>query len=295
MKIKQLSLIFILTTIIQFCPAQNAAYKPSDANLPANNANTPKTIKLFTSLAEGKKNANDSNTPQLLVLTNELQPAHEHYLKNTLSNPLFIDLTQNSLTAVKLDFPLKSNSTEEDVKEVAEFVKKYKILKAPLQFMLINTKTGEEIFRINTPADDPAVLVKNISQLLPDKYNGQWIDSFKAAQMISQKTGRHILINFTGSDWCIWCKKLKEEVFTNGVFKKYAAQYLVLVEIDFPRKKPLPQNKTLENNKLAEKFQINGYPSVIILDSTGKIAGRTGYVQGGVQQFMSELKQITGI
>ncbi|MCK4886131.1 MAG: thioredoxin family protein, partial [Planctomycetes bacterium] len=184
------------------------------------------------------------------------------------------------------------NSTEQEFKEVTEFVKKYKIKKRPLQFMLINSKTGEEVFRVNPTSDDPAVLLKKVYQLLPDKYKGQWIDNFKAAEMIAEKTGRHILINFTGSDWCIWCKRLKQEVFERGGFRKYARKKLVLVEIDFPRKKPLHKKAAAENNALAKKFDIRGYPSVIILNPDGQLVGRTGYVRGGVKEFLAGVKQM---
>jgi len=288
MHLKQLFRIFILTVFIQFCPAQNAL----NNNDTTADANDTKTIKLFTSLLEGKKNAVKTDTPQLLILTNGLQSVHEQYLKNLLSNPFFIDFTQKSLTAIKLEFPLKSNSTEQEFKEVTEFVKKYKIKKRPLQFMLINSKTGEELFRVNPTSDAPAVLLKKVYQLLPDKYKGQWLDNFKAAEMIAQKTGRHILINFTGSDWCIWCKRLKQEVFERGGFRKYARKKLVLVEIDFPRKKPLHKKAAAENNALAKKFDIRGYPSVIILNPDGQLVGRTGYVQGGVKEFLAGVKQM---
>ena len=288
MHLKQLFQIFILTVFIQFCPAQNAL----NNNDTTADANDTKTIKLFTSLLEGKKNAAKTDTPQLLILTNGLQSVHEQYLKNLLSNPFFIDFTQKSLTAIKLEFPLKSNSTEQEFKEVTEFVKKYKIKKRPLQFMLINSKTGEEVFRVNPTSDDPAVLLKKVYQLLPDKYKGQWIDNFKAAEMIAEKTGRHILINFTGSDWCIWCKRPKQEVFERGGFRKYARKKLVLVEIDFPRKKPLHKKAAAENNALAKKFDIRGYPSVIILNPDGQLVGRTGYVRGGVKEFLAGVKQM---
>ena len=293
---KQLLRIFILAGFIQFCLTQNILNADTlpDANTSGKEVNETKTIKLFTSLVDGKKNATDTDTPQLLILTNELQPIHEQYLKELLSDPLFIDLTQNSLTAVRLEFPLKKDSTKEEVKEVSEFVRKHKITKKPLQVMLINSKTGEEIFLADPASEAPAVLLKKITQLLPGNYKGQWIDNFKAGEMIAQKTGRHMLINFTGSDWCIWCQRLKEEVFEQDAFKKYAEEKLVLVTIDFPRKTQLPEKTKLQNDKLAEKFGIRGYPSVIILSPDGQLVGRTGYVQGGVEEFLAGLKQMIG-
>ena len=285
---KMLFQIFILTVFIQFCSAQNTP----NANLSAEDVNSVKVIKLFNSIVQGKKNAAETNTPQLLILTNELQSVHEEYLKKVLENPHFVGIAQKNLTVIKLNFPLKSNSTEEEFKAVTEFVKKNAILRKPLQFMLIDSKTGEELFLIEPALDDPDVLLKKIYPLLPCKYDGQWIDNFEAGQMISEKTGRHMLINFTGSDWCIWCKRLKEEIYEHTDFKEYAGKKLVLVEIDFPRRKPLPEKTALANNELAKKFDIRGYPSVIILGPDGQLAGRTGYVRGGVVEFLTGIKQI---
>lgn len=294
---KMLFCFFMLTVFVLFSSAQNilnAADISSDPNSSGKQVDEVKAIKLFTSMVEGQKNAEETDTPELLILTNELQSGHEEYIKSLLSDPLFIDLTQEELTVIRLGFPLKGDSTEEELKEVREFVKKYSILKKPLQFMLINSKTGEKLFLTDPALDEPVALLKKINSLLPGKYNGQWIDNFKAGKMIAQKTGRYMLINFTGSDWCIWCTKLKQEVFEQEAFKEYAKKKLVLVEVDFPRTKILPQEAVIENNKLAEKFGIRGYPSVVILGADEKLLGTTGYVQGGAEEFLSGLRQMIG-
>ena len=69
-----------------------------------------------------------------------------------------------------------------------------------------------------------------------------WMIDINKAYEVSKKTGKPIMANFTGSDWCGWCKKLKAEVFDTPEFKAWAAKNVVLVELDFPRRFQLPEN-----------------------------------------------------
>ena len=76
-------------------------------------------------------------------------------------------------------------------------------------------------------------------------------------------------------------------------FKQYAAKNPVLVEVDFPRSKALSDATRQQNQKLAKQFGIQGYPTLIILDSSGKQIGKMGYVRGGPGPFIKQLGQIT--
>jgi thioredoxin-related protein len=82
------------------------------------------------------------------------------------------------------------------------------------------------------------------------------------------------LLDFTGSDWCGYCIKLDEEVFSKPSFKKFAKENLVLVELDYPRGKNLPKKTKEQNDSLKSKYGISGYPTIILLDSDGKEAAR---------------------
>ncbi len=68
----------------------------------------------------------------------------------------------------------------------------------------------------------------------------KWLDSYEEAAKISKETNKPILANFTGSDWCRWCKVLDKEVFRTDEFKTWASENVVLLELDFPKKKKLP-------------------------------------------------------
>jgi protein disulfide-isomerase len=109
-----------------------------------------------------------------------------------------------------------------------------------------------------------------------------WQTSWATAARESERTNKPIMINFTGSDWCGWCIKLKAEVFDTDTFKKWADKRVVLLEADFPRGKELPPDLKAQNEQLAQKFRVSGYPSIMFSDPQGnQIGGRYGYEKGG--------------
>ena len=108
-----------------------------------------------------------------------------------------------------------------------------------------------------------------------------WFDDYEAAKEKARKENKPMLILFTGSDWCPWCIRLHDEVFIQKPFLDYAARHLVLLTVDFPRKKwQTPQQKR-ENEDLARRYGIRGYPTVLLLDPDGRVIGQTGSRKGG--------------
>ena len=111
--------------------------------------------------------------------------------------------------------------------------------------------------------------------------------------MIAADHKRPMLLDFTGSDWCGWCIKLDTEVFSTEEFRKYATEKLVLVKIDFPKKKKLSPEQKRQNASLASKFGVEGFPTLIILSYNGKQLGRMGYRPGGPGPFLQQLNSLT--
>ncbi|HOX40107.1 MAG TPA: thioredoxin family protein [Candidatus Brocadiia bacterium] len=109
----------------------------------------------------------------------------------------------------------------------------------------------------------------------------EWLTSLDEAMNASKKTKKPILADFTGSDWCGWCIKLKAEVFDTPEFKQWAAENVVLLEIDFPRKKAQDEETKKQNQELATKYGIRGYPTILFLDTEGNVLGKSGYMKGG--------------
>jgi thioredoxin-related protein len=105
-----------------------------------------------------------------------------------------------------------------------------------------------------------------------------WKTDLPAAEAQAKKEGKLVLLDFTGSDWCGWCKKLDAEVFTKPEFEAYARKNLVLVEVDFPAQKPQSASLKAANAALGKKYQVDGYPTLILLTPDGKqVWNQVGY------------------
>jgi len=119
-----------------------------------------------------------------------------------------------------------------------------------------------------------------------------WMTDFELAQTKAKEENKSLLLDFTGSDWCGWCIKLKDEVFSKSAFKDYAKESLVLVELDFPRNKKQSAEVKKQNEALAQKFGVRGFPTLILLSPEGELIGKTGYRQGGAEAYVEHLKEI---
>jgi thiol-disulfide isomerase/thioredoxin len=117
----------------------------------------------------------------------------------------------------------------------------------------------------------------------------EWYTDLAKAHEKSKATHRPIFGFFTGSDWCGWCHKLQNEVFSKPAFIKWAKEKVVLLELDFPRQKQLPQELQQQNASLQQAFRVQGYPTVWLFfteqdPETKKLnisaLGSTGYPQG---------------
>jgi len=119
-----------------------------------------------------------------------------------------------------------------------------------------------------------------------------WLNDFEKAKALSKKSGKPILALFTGSDWCSWCVALHDEVLSKSEFVKYAGESLVLFEADFPRTKKLSDEVKKQNQALATKYSVRGFPTVLILDAVGGKLGETGYKEGGPKVYVEHLKSL---
>jgi thioredoxin-related protein len=117
----------------------------------------------------------------------------------------------------------------------------------------------------------------------------KWTTDYTAALAQAKSENRKVFLFFTGSDWCSWCKRLNKEILSQDGFKEYAAKNLILVELDYPRSKSQPREVKAQNAKLMDTYKIEGYPTVIVLDSAGKKVGELGYQEGGPGPFVEAL------
>jgi protein disulfide-isomerase len=117
-----------------------------------------------------------------------------------------------------------------------------------------------------------------------------WQTDFTQASQEAAQQHKYILLDFTGSDWCPWCIKMDKEVFSQSQFSDYALKNLILVKLDFPRKTAQSSTEKSQNEELAKKYAIEGFPTYILLDPSGKeIRRQVGYLQGGATSFIDWL------
>ena len=119
-----------------------------------------------------------------------------------------------------------------------------------------------------------------------------WTEDYAKAVEKAKTENKNVLLDFTGSDWCGYCIALNKEVFATPKFKEWAKQNVVLVEVDFPHSKPQTQKIKAQNADLKGKYPANGYPTIVVIDTTGKeLARKVGYSPGsGPDAYISALE-----
>jgi len=121
----------------------------------------------------------------------------------------------------------------------------------------------------------------------------QWTQDFAKAKAKAKAENKDLLLDFTGSDWCGWCIKLDEEVFAKEEFQKEAPKHFVLVKLDYPNNKELVTEAVRkQNEELGAKYQIQGYPTILLTDCDGRVYGQTGYREGGPADYNTHLAEL---
>ncbi len=117
-----------------------------------------------------------------------------------------------------------------------------------------------------------------------------WYDNFAVARQKSKELNRPLLLLVTGSDWCPWCVRLKKDVLNKSEFKKFAAEKLVAVYVDLPRKIRLPSQLTRQNRELAKTYNPSGgVPVTVLLSPDGKELGR---IEGYSKAYVEKIENI---
>ena len=118
-----------------------------------------------------------------------------------------------------------------------------------------------------------------------------WLTDLDEGIAVAKADKKAILVDFTGSDWCGWCIRLKKEVFDQKEFAA-ASKDFVLVELDYPQKKKQSAEEKAKNKALSEKFAIEGFPTIMLLDSDGQPFAQTGYQEGGPAKYLAHLAEL---
>lgn len=122
---------------------------------------------------------------------------------------------------------------------------------------------------------------------------GEWLTDLPKAQAKAKAEKKMVLMDFTGSDWCPPCKALHKNILTSAEFVQFARANLVLVELDFPRSKPQSDTLKKANESLSQKYGIEGYPTVIVLDAEGKqLSKEVGYDGMTAKDYVAKLEKL---
>lgn len=144
------------------------------------------------------------------------------------------------------------------------------------------------------PDDAPKLDPLQLPEPAPvdESWREEWITSFEEAKARAQAKNKDILVNFTGSDWCTWCIRLAQEVFSQPGFAGYAKEKFVLVEADFPQNQQgQPEAIDPQHEELANQYDFQGFPTIMLFDSQGRPFAQTGYQPGGPDAYTAHLEE----
>ena len=124
----------------------------------------------------------------------------------------------------------------------------------------------------------------------------QWEPNFEQAKKLAKEKNELILLNFSGSDWCVPCIGLRKEFLESEVFSEFSSKNLILVNADFPRRKKneVSSEQNKRNEALAEQYNKNGvFPLTLLLNSEGKVLKKwEGKPKVSVKKWIEEIQII---
>jgi thioredoxin-related protein len=98
----------------------------------------------------------------------------------------------------------------------------------------------------------------------------KWMTDFEAAKALAKSQNKPLFLYFTGSDWCPWCMKMSTNITSTADFQNAAGDKFIFVMVDDPRKSKLDSKTEMQNVKLRDEYGVHGYPSVVLVDPSGK-------------------------
>ncbi|MCP4453804.1 MAG: thioredoxin family protein [Planctomycetes bacterium] len=215
----------------------------------------------------------------------------------------FDDKVPSDFVLVKLDFPrnreLAAPIKAQNDKLRAEFKANHGFRGYPTVYL--TDAKGVPYAKTGYQAGGPEKYLEHLAFLKEAKplvdVKDLWLENYAVAKAKAAAQKKDLLINFTGSDWCIWCVRLEKGVFSKAFFKTHAPEDFVFAKIDFPQKKKqskelVSQNKGLQSEfstKYGDDFKFRGFPTVYVADSSGKPYGITGYKDLSPDKYVKHL------
>lgn len=162
-----------------------------------------------------------------------------------------------------------------------------------LQFLVFAVWLATLMWHTPVPAGAPVARpAKAFPASAEPGLNGEWLQDAGRARELAKTSGRPLLYWFTGSDWCVWCRKLHQETISRKEFRDFAAKRLVLMKVDLKKHEPQPQALVNQNLRLMEELKTEGkFPTLLFMDPAGKELGRMGYYPGGPELVLPAMEQ----
>jgi thioredoxin-related protein len=155
------------------------------------------------------------------------------------------------------------------------------------------TLSGDVVMKTNIRVLSLALVIVFAVGSVSQAIGTGWMDNFEKAKAKAAAEDKDLLVDFTGSDWCGWCIRLNKEVFDKDIFKTQAPKEFVLVALDYPRDKTLVSEETTkQNTQLKNEYAIRGYPTIYLMDESGRPYAKTGYQAGGPDVYMTHLAEL---
>jgi len=221
---------------------------------------------------------------RMLLLVNSTDAkASGQYTRQLEENKKFTTLAFSRLAVVHV----RPDANEADLKYFESLQSRLKF-SDDSRYIIIDPERAD-LYAQSPELESPAKVVEWLEETLP---HIEWLTDYKQALAEAKKKNRPLMLSFTGSDWCGWCKRLDAEVFLKRDMAEWAASAVVTVQLDFPRHMELPNNLKEQNKKLRSRFHVQGFPTVVFLDPNEKELGTSGYMRGGPTPWIGKAKYI---
>ena len=279
------------------------ALNAADEKKPAKEAAKKSEVTWLTDYESARKQAAAEKKPILMFFTGSdwcgwCKKLHA----DVLDKEDFQKFAKESVILLELDFPNSIPQSDELKKQNKALGEKFKVSGYPT--MVLVAPDGEK--ELDRTVGYDADLVKKLKKTVKKdaagakKKSGEkasdeagqgvaWLTDFEAAKKQAAAEKKPILLFFTGSDWCIWCQRLHEDVLDGDEFEDFAKK-LVLVELDFPNEKELPEALKKQNAALAGKFGVDGYPCTVVLSPDGET--ELGRLSGYSKEYIGKIQNI---
>lgn len=214
----------------------------------------------------------------------------------------FREYVKDNMVMVELDFPRGEGLLSAEQKSYNQSKQQeYNIQGYPT--VLILDETGKVVIQTGYQEGGPVKYVKFLEESLNwefDDSNSTWIDpqgltwqkNLENALDQAQKDDKYIFVNFTGSDWCVWCQRLTDEVFSKPEFAEFAREELVLVRFDFPKSQNQAAGEKNYNRKMLQSYGVKGFPTLFLMNAEGKVVEKLGYEKGGAVPYTDMLRDL---